>query len=1189
MKLRSLAIIGILIAASIAAVAQPATTTLSGTVYDQTGAGKSGMKLYVVKTLKDGVVLAAPQTVATSGVGGTISLTVLRGSTIYLYSRDIPRFSSRGPAGIPYVIPDTATASIESLVVLTSVMAEQGDTVAGNASGHPARIAGNTTTTPKYYRQVGSSGIAGLPTWAQILLTEVGDISISSPTNGQVLKYNSTLGKWTNQADATGGGGGGSLTVQEVDGSPAVASVSIIEFAQAQGFVVTDQGGGTARVDLSAVPYSALSLTGSILNADVNASAAIAYSKLAALTTNRLLVSDGSGSVSVSAVTATEAGYLSGVTSGIQTQIDGKQASDADLTAIAVLSGDGILRKTSGTWGMDSATYLTGNQTITLSGDVTGSGTTAITTTIGAGAVTNDMLAGSIALTKLSITGTPDGTKFLRDDGTWQVPGGGGTVTSVGLSLPAIFSVSGSPVTGSGTLTGSLATQVANTVWAGPATGVDAAPTFRALVAADIPSHNQAWSTITSTPTTLSGYGITDAQGLDSDLTALAGLSGTGIIARTASATFTERTLSGTSNRITVTNGDGVSGNPTFDIGSDVVTLTGSQTLTSKVLTAPDINGGTADALTSLGIRSTGSGAFDLTFANSENLTAGRTLTVAVNDADRTLTVAGNATVSGTNTGDQTITLTGDVTGSGTGSFATTIGSNKVTLGMLAQVATARFLGRTTAGTGDVESLTTAQATGLLDAMVGDSGSGGTKGLVPAPGSGDAAAGKFLKADGTWAAPAGGGSGTVNSGSQYQFAYYAAAGTAVSGTDALVTDASGLIGINKTSSIGAQLHAVSGSASLPAAIFASAVSPTADVLRVSADNGSTTHFAITSTGSPTAKGGTASGELFGAGTSFASGVTNSIVIGNGSKLGGTSTGTIIIGAGLDQSARTLNNVVLIKGTTAIASGSGIFTVINGSSDAEQSVAIGGTVNGPTATTAGSIAIGHGSSTAASVAPGVAIGRSAATTGASQFVSGSSSYPINDVYFGKGVTNATPTAYTINGTGGSGSNIAGADVYLRGGAPTGNAAAGSVALSTYVTGSSGTTLSTTSVRRYIVNGSRKALTDASTNLFEVALPTLKGCMGTVRFEIFASDGTDLQVRRGTVQYSAVNKGGSYTTEIVVLDEAASASAGTLTATWGITGGTNKVTIDVTPSGSLTETTYYIIYTIENNSEQAITIL
>lgn len=45
--------------------------------------------------------------------------------------------------------------------------------------------------------------------------------------------------------------------------------------------------------------------------------------------------------------------------------------------------------------------------------------------------------------------------------------------------------------------------------------------------------------------------------------------------------------------------------------------------------------------------------------------------------------------------------------------------------------------------------------TGLLAAFVGDSGSGGTRGLVPAPATGDAAAGKFLGAGGTWGVPAG--------------------------------------------------------------------------------------------------------------------------------------------------------------------------------------------------------------------------------------------------------------------------------------------------------------------------------------------------------------------------------------------------------------------------------------------------
>jgi hypothetical protein len=65
---------------------------------------------------------------------------------------------------------------------------------------------------------------------------------------------------------------------------------------------------------------------------------------------------------------------------------------------------------------------------------------------------------------------------------------GTGSVTSVGLSLPNLFTVTGSPVTISGTLSASLATQTANTLWAGPSTGTAAAPAFRALVAGDIPS-----------------------------------------------------------------------------------------------------------------------------------------------------------------------------------------------------------------------------------------------------------------------------------------------------------------------------------------------------------------------------------------------------------------------------------------------------------------------------------------------------------------------------------------------------------------------------------------------------------------------------------------------------------------------------------------------------------------------------
>lgn len=66
-----------------------------------------------------------------------------------------------------------------------------------------------------------------------------------------------------------------------------------------------------------------------------------------------------------------------------------------------------------------------------------------------------------------------------------------GTVTSVALAMPGEFAVAGSPVTASGTLTVTKATQTANKVFASPASGSAAAPTFRALVAADLPSIQQ--------------------------------------------------------------------------------------------------------------------------------------------------------------------------------------------------------------------------------------------------------------------------------------------------------------------------------------------------------------------------------------------------------------------------------------------------------------------------------------------------------------------------------------------------------------------------------------------------------------------------------------------------------------------------------------------------------------------------
>ena len=62
-----------------------------------------------------------------------------------------------------------------------------------------------------------------------------------------------------------------------------------------------------------------------------------------------------------------------------------------------------------------------------------------------------------------------------------------GTVTSVGLTLPNIFTVTNSPVTTTGSLTATLASQSANRLFASP-NGSAGTPTFRSLVAADLPT-----------------------------------------------------------------------------------------------------------------------------------------------------------------------------------------------------------------------------------------------------------------------------------------------------------------------------------------------------------------------------------------------------------------------------------------------------------------------------------------------------------------------------------------------------------------------------------------------------------------------------------------------------------------------------------------------------------------------------
>ena len=158
----------------------------------------------------------------------------------------------------------------------------------------------------------------------------------------------------------------------------------------------------------------------------------------------------------------------------------------------------------------------------------------------------------------------PGVSKYYGTDGVgtrgWLTVSGGGSVSSVGLTMPADFVVTGSPVTTTGTFGITYNTQGQRKAFIGPITGADATPTFRLLLASDLPSTSvtassygsatasptftvdaqgrltaaadvtitPAFSSITSTPTTLAGYGITNGVVNTTTITAGTGLSGGG-------------------------------------------------------------------------------------------------------------------------------------------------------------------------------------------------------------------------------------------------------------------------------------------------------------------------------------------------------------------------------------------------------------------------------------------------------------------------------------------------------------------------------------------------------------------------------------------------------------------------------------------------------------------------------------
>jgi hypothetical protein len=191
---------------------------------------------------------------------------------------------------------------------------------------------------------------------------------------------------------------------------------------------------------------------------------------------------------------------------------------DASVADIRTTLALGTLATQNGTFSGTSSGDNTGDQTITLTGDVTGTGTGSFATTIAASAVTEaaiatdavstgKILANAVTAEKLDddsaavvAAASPSGSgafigqqwfntnnaqEFTWTGSAWVQQAGIGTINIVD-STPIAIAVA-YPDAYSATLTATLDTQAAATVFAGPETGADTAPTFRAIVPGDIP------------------------------------------------------------------------------------------------------------------------------------------------------------------------------------------------------------------------------------------------------------------------------------------------------------------------------------------------------------------------------------------------------------------------------------------------------------------------------------------------------------------------------------------------------------------------------------------------------------------------------------------------------------------------------------------------------------------------------
>jgi hypothetical protein len=397
---------------------------------------------------------------------------------------------------------------------ITDLAVADGGTGASTASGARTNLGLAIGTDVQAY-DAALASIAGLTTASgQIIYTTASDtyaVSTITAAGRAILDDADAAAQRTTL-------GLGSLAVQNTVASGNYDAGSIVTADIANSAITTaklvDSGVTTVKIADANITADKLAsnavTTAKIIDSGVTtakiADAAVSYGKIQATSASDVILgrfSASGGTVEEIACTAAARSIL----------------DDASIADIRSTLGLGTLATQNGSFSGTSAGTNTGDQTITLSGDASGTGTGGIAVTISTGAVTTTKIAdGAVTTVKIVDSGitaakladdsaaivagsTPagdgdfigqqwlntntgieytwTGSAWLRQSGLSTAVISGDTVYSFTTSYPDAFSASIVP---------SLNTQVASRFFAGPASGgTDAAPTFRAISADDLP------------------------------------------------------------------------------------------------------------------------------------------------------------------------------------------------------------------------------------------------------------------------------------------------------------------------------------------------------------------------------------------------------------------------------------------------------------------------------------------------------------------------------------------------------------------------------------------------------------------------------------------------------------------------------------------------------------------------------